>query len=97
MYLDIWFVFNMVSYFFLEWNIVIVVLELMICVVIFVFSFVGNLFVCVVVYRNFRFWFIISIYIIVLVVCDFFCVIVEMFLMFCVLIMGKWVFGNVVC
>ena len=80
-----------------ERNLAVVVLESSICLVILVFSLVGNILVCAAVYKNARLRSTTSIYIIALAVCDLLCATMEMPLTLCTLITGRWIFGNTVC
>ncbi len=73
------------------------ILESSIFFVIFVFSLVGNVLVCVAVYRNARLRSTTNIYIIALAVCDLLCATIEMPLTLRTLINGRWVFGDTVC
>lgn len=82
---------------FLLRSLVFVVIEFIVCFVFNIVSFVGNGMLCVVVYCNLRLRFIINFYIIVLFVGDLICVVFEMFLIFWILIVGKWSFGDGIC
>lgn len=74
-----------------------VILECSICFLLNIGSLVGNGMFCVVVYCNLRFRFMINLYIIVLFVGDFICVVFEMLFIFWILVVGRWVFGDGMC
>ena len=87
----------MASLFLQERSLVVTILESLFCLVILLVSLVGNILVCVAVYRNARLRYTTSIYIIALALGDLLCASVEMPLTLWTLIVGRWVFGDTVC
>lgn len=75
----------------------IIVVESTVCLGLNVASLVGNIMLCLAVYRNPRLRSTINLYIIALSIGDLTCAILEMPLTFWTFIVGKWVFGDSVC
>lgn len=80
-----------------DWSLVVVIFEVIIFFIMCVVSVIGNILVFLVVYKSFKLWLIMNLYIIVLVVSDLVCVIVEMLIVVIIVIKGKWNFGDGVC
>lgn len=78
-------------------EILIVVIEILICVVIIGVLVVGNVFVMVVLYRNLRLWRFLNFYIGLFVIFDILLLFVVMFFMCILVIVGCWIFGEVIC
>lgn len=74
-----------------------IVFEVFVFLILNVFFLCGNMLVCFLVYWNRSLRIIINFYIIVLVVSDLFFVVFVMFFGVGVLIVSKWVFGDVFC
>lgn len=89
--------FKMTNLFLQDRSLVVTIVESLICLFILVVSLVGNILVCVAVYRNERLRCRTSIYIVALAACDLLCASVEMPLTLWTLFKGRWIFGDAVC
>ena len=78
-------------------NLAVVVIESSICLVMNVISIVGNVLVCLAVYKNPKLLSTTNLYIIALAASDLLCATVKMPFVSAVLITGRWIFGNAVC
>ena len=74
-----------------------VIIEASICLAMNIISIVGNVLVCLAVYKNPQLRSPTNLYIIALAVSDLLCATVEMPLASAVLITGRWIFGDVLC
>lgn len=79
------------------WSLFFIILEFILIILLNIVLVMGNILVCILVYRNIRFWILINFYIVVLVMSDLLFVILVMFFVVGVFILGKWFFGEVVC
>lgn len=73
------------------------IVEISLLIILNVLFLIGNILVCILVYKNNRFCIIMNLYIIVLVVSDLFFVVFVMFFGIGVLIISEWSFGEVFC
>ena len=78
-------------------SLAIVVIEASVCLAMNIVSVLGNVLVCLAVYRNQKLRSTINLYIIALAASDLLCATVEMPLASGVLILGKWNFGAALC
>ena len=75
----------------------IIFVEASMCLAILITSLVGNVFVCLSVYRNQRLRTTTNLYIIALAVADLLCAVLVMPFTAAVLISGEWIFGSLLC
>lgn len=59
--------------------------------------FFGNVFLCIVFFKNNNLWLVINVFVLILVVCDILMFIIFMFLLESVFIVGEWIFGEFFC
>lgn len=78
-------------------NIVEFIMEIIVYVIINLMVLLGNIFVCVIFYKNLNLWSVIYLYIFVFVILDVFMVVFCMFFVWGVLLVGEWRYGGVVC
>ena len=78
-------------------SLAVVLVESSICLAMNVISIVGNVLVCLAVYKNPKLQSTTNLYIIALAASDLLCATMEMPLASAVLITGRWIFGDVVC